>query len=69
MEKHLTTREVAEMLGLKPDTVKIWRMQGKGPKWQKVGTKAVRYSLTAVNDWLNAASKASLASSKLRTSA
>jgi uncharacterized protein YjcR len=42
MEKHLTTREVAEMLGLKPITLKMWRMYGKGPAWQRIGTKAER---------------------------
>lgn len=64
MEKHLTTREVAEMLGLKPITVKLWRLQGKGPAWVKVGSKAVRYPLSAVQAFINAT-----ASSKLRTTA
>jgi len=69
MEKHLTTREVAEMLGLKPITVKLWRVQGKGPAWVKVGSKSVRYSLTAVEAFLKQSSKAAIASSKLRTTA
>jgi predicted DNA-binding transcriptional regulator AlpA len=65
MEKHLTTREVAEMLGLKPITIKLWRVQGKGPRWQRVGSRAIRYALSDVKAWLNAAS----ASAKLRTTA
>ena len=69
MEKHLTTREVAEMLGLKPITVKLWRIQGKGPAWVKVGSKSVRYPLSGVEAFLKQSSKAAIASSKLRTTA
>lgn len=67
MEKHLTTREVAEMLNLKPITVKLWRMQGKGPTWIKVGSKSVRYPLSGIEAFLKNSSNATLASSKLRT--
>jgi excisionase family DNA binding protein len=69
MKQYLTTREVAEMLGLKPITLKMWRMYGKGPSWQRIGTKAVRYPLSAVTAWLEANSKAERASSTLRTTA
>ncbi len=43
----LTTHQVAELLGLKPQTLALWRTQDKGPKFVKLG-KAVRYRLS---DW------------------
>lgn len=32
------TKEAAEMLALKPSTLRIWRSQGKGPKFVKPTT-------------------------------
>lgn len=35
--KLLTNIEVADMLGIKPNTLEIWRLKGKGPKFKKMG--------------------------------
>ena len=39
---YMTTREVAAFLGLSAGTLCVWRSQGKGPSYYKVGN-AVRY--------------------------
>lgn len=39
----LNTREAAAFLNLRPCTLEKWRSKGKGPKYTKLGSKAVRY--------------------------
>ena len=39
----LTTAEAEALLKLKPNTLAMWRVIGKGPSYLKIG-KAVRYS-------------------------
>ncbi|MFZ5564615.1 MAG: helix-turn-helix transcriptional regulator [Thermodesulfobacteriota bacterium] len=41
-KKLLTTVEAAEFLRIKPNTVEVWRTQGRGPRFVKLGG-AVRY--------------------------
>jgi predicted DNA-binding transcriptional regulator AlpA len=67
MEKLINTQQVAEMLGVKPITVKLWRVKGQGPRWKKVGAKAVRYSVADVQAFLEQSDKAARTSSTLRT--
>ncbi len=38
----LNTRQAAQVLGLKPGTLEIWRVRGDGPVFLKIG-RAVRY--------------------------
>ncbi len=38
----LTTEQAAQVLGLKPTTLEIWRCRGDGPAFLKLG-RAVRY--------------------------
>lgn len=40
--KLFTTKEAADLLGLKPQTLELWRMQTKGPAFVKMG-RSVRY--------------------------
>lgn len=37
MMKKLRTKDAAEFLGLKPNTLEIWRHLKRGPKFYKVG--------------------------------
>lgn len=46
-----STTEIAQVLGIPEHTLEIWRSQGKGPKYLKVG-RHVRYRWSDVNDWL-----------------
>ena len=40
----LTTRQAASMLGLRKNTLEVWRVQGAGPVFCKF-QKAVRYKM------------------------
>lgn len=44
----LTTNQVSTVLGLQPATLKKWRVLGIGPKYVRVGRRAVRYRLADV---------------------
>lgn len=44
---NLTTRELAERLRVMPGTLANWRMQGRGPRYIKVGSLAL-YPLAEV---------------------
>lgn len=51
----LTTKEAAALLGLKHNTLEIYRHQGKGPPFLKLGdgvSCAVRYQRSALSAWL-----------------
>lgn len=45
--KLMTSDEVAERWGIKPETLKAWRHYGKGPKFVKIG-RSVRYKLSDI---------------------
>jgi predicted DNA-binding transcriptional regulator AlpA len=50
----LNTREAADLLGIQPDTLKLWRHQGKGPKFVKKGESpqaSVGYESYDVEAW------------------
>jgi len=42
MSEYLTERELAERYGLRSDTIKRWRKNGKGPAYHVIGG-SVRY--------------------------
>ena len=50
---YMTTREVAAFLGLSAGTLCVWRCQGKGPSYYKVGS-TVRYEMDDLEAWKNA---------------
>jgi len=50
-KKIMKPTDVAEQLGLEPQTLARWRTQGRGPKFVKVGS-AVRYLPDAVDQWI-----------------
>ena len=41
MQKFLTTAQAAEILGLKPNTLEIWRCQRRGPSYKKIGRRVL----------------------------
>lgn len=51
MEKLLKTPELAALLNVQPNTIEIWRLSGKGPKFCKIG-RAVRYRREDVEAYL-----------------
>lgn len=48
----LTDKEVAEMTGLSVQTLRNWRHQGQGPRYDKPKPKVVRYRLTEVEAFM-----------------
>ncbi len=49
--KLLNNNSTAEWLGISHRTLPIWRVQGKGPKFIKIG-KLVRYEHTEIEAWI-----------------
>jgi len=49
----LTIEEVAELIGVHSSTLRAWRRKGIGPAYIK-GPRIVRYSMAAVQEWINA---------------
>jgi predicted DNA-binding transcriptional regulator AlpA len=53
----LKNNEVAAMIGISPDTLKTWRVQGKGPRYRKFGITRqapVSYDRAEVEAWIKA---------------
>ena len=46
----LNEKQTAELLGLKPNTLQDWRVEGKGPPYRKIG-RLVRYDRSQVEQW------------------
>lgn len=58
----LDNEQTAALLGIKPNTLEIWRHKGKGPRFVKLGRAAqapVRYQRSAVAEWVEQQSFAS----------
>lgn len=49
----LNNDEAADMLGISRRTLPVWRVQGRGPKFVKIG-KLVRYDRTELDAWIMA---------------
>lgn len=50
----LTSEEVSEMLSISPRTLEGWRTSGEGPKYIRIGGRAVRYRLEDIQAWVDA---------------
>lgn len=51
----LTNEEAAALLGIKPNTLEIWRTKGKGPEFIKMGPNKqdpIRYLRAKIFEWL-----------------
>lgn len=58
---YMTTREVAELTGLSPATLRWWRACGGkvGPPSITMGTRSVKYRRTSVMTWIAAQEESS----------
>lgn len=70
----LDNEQTAALLGIKPNTLEIWRHKGKGPEFLKLGDAPqapVRYRRSGIAEWLSMRSfestSAFTAASRLRT--
>lgn len=48
----LTTPQAAALMGLRPNTLEIWRASGKGPVYRKLAGRAVRYVEAEILQWI-----------------
>jgi hypothetical protein len=51
----LDNEQTAALLGIKPNTLEIWRCKGKGPEFVKMGDTPqapVRYQRSVVLEWV-----------------
>jgi hypothetical protein len=51
----LTNDQTAELLGIQPNTLEIWRCKGKGPEFIKLGhthSSPIRYQRSKILEWL-----------------
>jgi predicted DNA-binding transcriptional regulator AlpA len=51
--KLLTSRQTADLLGLKPHTLETWRWRGVGPRHVRCG-RLIRYAEADVLAWIEA---------------
>lgn len=49
----LNNDATADLIGASRRTLPVWRVQGKGPKFIKIG-KLVRYELAEIEAWIRA---------------
>ena len=49
----LNTHEAAEYLGVRPNTLEVWRCKHRGPKYAKLGSRIV-YDLDDLDDYYSA---------------
>lgn len=58
----LDNEQTAELLGIKPNTLEIWRTKGRGPSFVKMGSTKqapIRYQRVIVMRWIDEQSFAS----------
>jgi predicted DNA-binding transcriptional regulator AlpA len=48
-----STKQLAKLFAVSEQLVEIWRHQGEGPRWIKLGPRCIRYKRTDVLSWLN----------------
>jgi len=56
-QKLLKPEQLAEMIGLTPETLAQWRCEGRGPVFIKVSERRVLYAESAVEIWLQSRQK------------
>ena len=49
----IRTRDAARYLGLAESTLEKWRISGGGPRWVRLGLRAVGYPLPDLDDFTN----------------
>lgn len=56
-----TPDEAAQYLGVAPQTLAHWRVNGSGPKFVHLTKRCIRYSETALRSWVEERTQASTA--------
>lgn len=50
-EQLIDDHQAADLLAIKPQTLRKWRMLGTGPDFVKIG-RITRYQVSALNRWI-----------------
>lgn len=58
MPELLSAEKAAELLGIKKQTLAVWRLKGSGPRYIKAGSR-VLYSTDEITAWLTAHTRTS----------
>jgi predicted DNA-binding transcriptional regulator AlpA len=51
-ERLWSEKEISFHLGLRPRTLQMWRLLGKGPKYLRLSDRLIRYKLSEVLAWV-----------------
>jgi len=57
MESYISAQTLAKMLGISPETPRIWRQRKQGPPYVKLGGRCVRYGVSDVEAWVKSLGK------------
>ena len=53
IDQHYTTKELAKLLAISPDTLEDFRVNGTGPKYIKLKNWKILYAASDVQEYLN----------------
>jgi predicted DNA-binding transcriptional regulator AlpA len=53
-ENTLTPVKAARYLGVSEPALRLWRAEGRGPKYFRAGQKLIRYRVRDLNEWIEA---------------
>lgn len=65
---YLTAQQTADRLGVKLQTLAIWRLKGKGPAFKKLG-RLIAYDADEVDAWVEQMTHRSTSEYRLKKSA
>jgi excisionase family DNA binding protein len=49
-----TAKQAAKYVGISEGALRLWRSEGKGPRYFRAGEKLVRYRRTDLDAWIEA---------------
>lgn len=52
-DRCLRPQEVADLIGVKKNTLWAWRASGRGPAYIRTGSRTVRYRRSDVDAWMD----------------
>ena len=50
----LTPKQTAKYMGISEAALRLWRAEGKGPRYFRAGEKLVRYRRADLDSWIEA---------------
>lgn len=51
-EIYLNERQAAQKIGVTASAMQSWRLRGDGPPFVKISCRCIRYSESAIDDWM-----------------